>query len=202
MKSKSLAMKSGGSALRIAVAAMLIALSLVVSLLPSLPGPITKFSGFPLLLGGLLVGPRTAFALGCITDLIGFMVKPTGWFFPGFTLTQGLTALLPALMTLGKDPLTWRPLNLENRLSEPLGGTLGSYGRLLLIFGITQLVTSVLLVSIFTSKIVVGTPLLYELSSRALAQAMHVPVYALLAIAVLKALSETDLYSRLLKARR
>ena len=201
-ESKYLAMKSGGSALRIAVAAMLIALSLVVSLLPSLPGPITKFSGFPLLLGGLLVGPRTAFALGCITDLIGFMVKPTGWFFPGFTLTQGLTALLPALMTLKRDPITWRLIDEGPRKKEPIGGTIGAYGRLFLIFGITQLITSVLLVSFFTSKIVVGTPFLLELSSRFIAQATHVPVYALLALAILQALSETDLYGRLLKARR
>jgi riboflavin transporter len=200
VKAKSLAMKTGSSPLRIAVAAMLVALSLVISILPSLPGPITKFSGFPLLLGGLLVGPRTGFAVGCLTDLIGFMLRPTGWFFPGFTLTQGLTALIPAFMSRGKDPYTWREETSD--LKEPKGGNLGSYLRLLLIFGLTQLVTSVLLVSLFTSKVVAGTPWLYELTSRAIAQATHVPIYAFLALAVLRSLSETDLYKRLIRARR
>jgi len=193
-------MKTGSSALRIAVAAMLVALSLIISMLPSLPGPITKFSGFPLLLGGLLVGPRTSFTLGCLTDLIGFMLRPTGWFFPGFTLTQGLTCLIPALFARGKDPYTWREEKSEDR--EPRGGSVGAYLRLLLIFAVTQSITSVWMVSFFTAKVVAGTPLVYELTKRSIAQAMHVPVYAFLALAILRALSETDLYKRLLRARR
>jgi ECF transporter S component (folate family) len=189
-----------GSAQRIALGAMLVALSFVISLLPSLPGPITKFAGFPLLLGGMLVGPRTGFAVGCLTDLIGFAFRPTGPFFPGFTLTQGMTCMLPGLFTRGKDPFTWRDEKSENRV--PRGGAIGSYLRLLVIFAITQAITSVLLVSIFRSKLVAGTPLLYELTTRGIAQLTHVPVYAILAFAILKTLSETDLYERLLKARK
>ena len=193
-------MKARRTALRIAVAAMLVALSYVVSILPSLPGPMTKFSGFPLLLGGLLVGPRTGFAVGCLTDLIGFVFRPTGWFFPGFTLTQGLTAMLPGVFSKDKDPFTWRGVDDESEL--PKGGLLGSYLRIFAIFAVTQFFTSVLLVSLFRSKIVAGTPLLYELSTRAIAQATHVPVYAFLALMVLRALSQTDLYKRVLRARK
>jgi ECF transporter S component (folate family) len=189
-----------GSAQRIALGAMLVALSFVISLLPSLPGPITKFAGFPLLLGGMLVGPRTGFAVGCLTDLIGFAFRPTGPFFPGFTLSQGLTCMLPGLFTRGKDPYTWRDEKSEDKTSR--GGALGSYLRLFLIFGVTQTVTSVLMVSVFRSKIVAGTPLLYELTTRSFAQATHVPVYALLAFAILKALSTTELYERLIKVRK
>ena len=195
---KSLAMKTSTSALRISVAAMLVALSFVTSLLPSLPGPITKFNGFPLLLGGLLVGPRTGFAVGCIADLLGFMVRPTGPFFPGFTLTQGLTALIPALFARKVDPLTWR----RSKTEEKEVGLVGAYLRLLGIFGVTQAITSVLMVSYFTSKIVQGTPFELELFNRTLAQLTHVPVYAFMALAVLRALAETDLYPRLLKARK
>jgi riboflavin transporter len=179
---------------------MLVALSFVISLLPSLPGPITKFAGFPLLLGGMLVGPRTGFAVGCLTDLIGFAFRPTGPFFPGFTLTQGLTCMLPGLFTRGKDPFTWRDERSENK--NPRGGAGGSYLRLLLIFGLTQAITSVLLVSFFRSKIVAGTPFLYELATRGIAQATHVPIYAFMAFAILKTLSDTDLYERLLRARK
>lgn len=180
---------------------MLVALSFVTSMLPSLPGPITKFSGFPLLLGGLLVGPRTGFAVGCVADLLGFMVRPTGPFFPGFTITQGLTALIPALFTRKVNPLTWQR-NDHDGETPSNGGIVMAYLRLVAIFGVTQLVTSVVLVSIFTSQIVMGTPLILELGNRLFAQITHVPVYAFMALAVLRTLAETDLFERLLKARK
>ena len=167
-----------GSAQRIALGAMIVALSFVISLLPTLPGPITKFAGFPLLLGGML-GPRTGFAVGCLTDLIGFAFRPTGPFFPGFTLTQGLTCMLPGLFTRLRDPFTWREPDSEVKI--PRGGSVGAYLR---IFGIFA-----------------GTPLMYELNTRALAQLTHVPVYALMAFAILQTLSQTELYERILKAR-
>lgn len=187
------------SARRIAVAAMLVALSMVISMLPSLPGPITKFGGFPLLLGGLLVGPRTGFAVGCLADLIGYALHPTGWFFPGFTVTQGLTAMIPGLFSRGKDPLTWRAETSED--PTIIGGPVAAYARLVGIFGVAQLVTSVILVSIFTAKIVQGTPLDFELGRRALAQMIHVPVYAFLAFSVLGSLSQTEMYKRILVSR-
>ena len=81
-------------------------------------------------------------------------------------------------------------------------GLVGAYLRLLGIFGVTQAITSVLMVSYFTSKIVQGTPFELELFNRTLAQLTHVPVYAFMALAVLRALAETDLYPRLLKARK
>lgn len=183
---------------------MIVALSFIVSLLPTIPGPITKFTGFPLLLGGLLLGPRTGFAVGCLTDLIGFAFRPFGPFFPGFTLTQGLTCMLPGLLTLGRDPFTWLPVkrDLGEERSTPEQQSWISYLRLVSIFGITQLITSVLMVSYFTSQFVIGTPLELELATRALAQATHVPVYAFMALAVLRVLSRTDLYERVLKARK
>ncbi len=103
-------MSSRASAQRIAVAAMFVALALIVGLLPTIPGSALKFTGLPLLLAGLLVGPRTGFAIGCLTDLLGFALRPAGWFFPGFTLTQGLTAMIPGLLTRGRDPLTFQKL--------------------------------------------------------------------------------------------
>lgn len=193
-------MKSGGSALRISVAAMLVALSVVASMMPSLPGPITKFSGFPLLLGGLLLGPRTAFAVGCVTDLIGFVLRPTGPFFPGFTLTQGLTALIPALLVGGRDPITWFETQKGER-GELFQTPLWRYLRILGVFAVAQLVTSVLLVSYFRSQLA-GTPIELELAQRSLAQVAHVPVYAFMALAVLNGLAQSDIYPRLLKARR
>ncbi len=210
-------MNARATALRTSVAAMFAALTFLVAYLPTIPGSAFKFMGFPLLLGGMLIGPRTGFAVGCLTDLINFALHPSGPFFPGFTLTQGLTAMLPGLATWGRDPLTWRrvaPRELElTKKGEPLPpsnqlppltwwASCLAYLRLLLIFGVTKALTSVLLVSYFTSRYVAGTPLEAELISRAAIQAVHVPIYALLALLVLQGLASTDLYTRMLKARR
>ena len=187
---------------------MFVALSLVISLLPTIPGTIFRFGGFPLLLGGLLIGPRTGFAVGCLTDLISFAMRPPGPFFPGFTLTQGLTCMIPALIMMGRDPLTGLRLGMEippdadsESFGPPkLGGFL-AYFRLFTVFGITQLVTSVLMVSYFRVYLF-GTVWQLEILERAFAQAVHVPIYAFLALGILKSLSENELYERLLKARR
>jgi ECF transporter S component (folate family) len=197
-------MNARATALRISVAAMFTALTVVVAYLPTIPGPELKFSGFPLLLASLLIGPRTGFAVGCLTDVINFSLHPTGWFFPGFTLTQGLTAMLPGLLTARIDPLTGRPLPApgEPRPEARQGHSVAAYLRLLGIFALTKLLTSVLLVSLFTSRVTRGTPLAYELTKNGLTQAVHVPIYALLALGVLQGLAQTDLYERLLKARR
>lgn len=191
-------------ALRISVAAMFVALTLIVAYLPTIPGSAFKFSGFPLLLGSLLIGPRTGFAIGCLTDLVNFALHPSGMFFPGFTLTQGLTAMLPGLFTRHRDPLSGKPLWGDGGYALPLihAHPWLAYLRLLVMFAVTKILTSVLMVSVFTSKIVLGTPLLYELIHRATIQAVHVPIYALLALLVLQGLSQSELYERILRARR
>lgn len=202
-------MSTRANALRISVAAMFVALTILVAYLPTIPGSAFKFSGFPLLVAGLLVGPRTGFAVGCLTDIVNFALHPTGPFFPGFTLTQGLTCMLPGLCTVNIDPLTGQRIDAlrEDRqlVTQKLFSSLGiitAYLRILLIFGLAKIITSVALVSFFTSKVVMGTPLAYELLHRALIQAVHVPIYALLALGVLKGLARTDLYFRILRARR
>lgn len=195
-------MNARATALRTSVAAMFVALTLMVGLLPTIPGSALKFIGFPLLLGSLLVGPRTGFAVGCLTDLILFSLRPAGPFFPGFTLTQGLTAMLPGLLTRKLDPLSGRPLLAEGgELPLVSGNPLVAYLRLLAIFAVTKLLTSVLLVSVFTSWLT-NLPLKIVLLEKLVVQAWHVPIYALLALLVLQGLAQTDLYPRLLRARR
>lgn len=152
------------------------------------------------MLAGMLVGPRTGFAIGCLTDIMVFVLRPPGMFFPGFTLTQGLTAMLPGLMTRGREPLTGQPLTRGG--FQPSGvAPWRSFARLVGIFGVTQLITSVLMVSYFTSELI-GIPLELELAKRAFYQCVHVPIYAALGVALLLELSETESYTSLLRARR
>jgi hypothetical protein len=77
-----------------------------------------------------------------------------------------------------------------------------AYLRLLVIFAGTKLLTSVLLVSLFTTWLVGTIPLQAKLLETLIIQAWHVPIYALLAMLVLQGLAHTELYARLLKARR
>ncbi len=180
---------------------MFVALSLIAGLLPTLPGSFLKFGGFPLLLAGLLVGPRTGFALGCLTDIMVFVLRPPGMFFPGFTLTQGLTAMLPGLLTRGKEPLTGWSVKEKGLVLD--GFSQGkAFLRLLVIFGITQLITSVLLVYYFTYEYGVLQRLELGVAQRTLNQSIHVPIYAAMAVAVLAELSQTESYLSLLRARR
>lgn len=199
-------MNARATSLRISVAAMFVAFTLLVAYLPTVPGSALKFMGFPLLLGSLLIGPRTGFAIGCLTDIINFALHPSGPFFPGFTLTQGLTAMIPGLMTRKIDPLTGLrldPAPCDDKVSPARAPSRSfvAYLRLLGIFGVTKLLTSVLMVSFFTSHLI-GTPLEYELTHRAVIQAVHVPIYAFLSLLVLQGLAPTELYRRILKARR
>lgn len=46
---------------------------------------------------GMLYGPTVAFFGGLVSDIIGFIIKPTGTFSPLFTLQEGFAAMLYGL---------------------------------------------------------------------------------------------------------
>ena len=52
------------------------------------------FTSIPVAITGFLFGPMVGFVSGILVDLGSFLVKPTGAFFPGFTLTVGLNGLI------------------------------------------------------------------------------------------------------------
>lgn len=62
----------------------------------------------PLALAGMLYGPVPAFVIGMLTDLLSFFIKPTGAYFPGFTLTMALTGLVFGLLLYRCKTELWR----------------------------------------------------------------------------------------------
>ncbi len=76
--------------------ALLIALQIILTRFLSIQTPIVRigFGFLPLAIMGILYGPTIAFIGGIVSDLLGFIMFPTGTYFPGFTLTTGLTALV------------------------------------------------------------------------------------------------------------
>lgn len=84
---------------------LLISISIVLKLLFEVYIPLGGFpslrlniTALPIMLSGILLGPLAGFAVGIISDILCFFIKPGGPFFIGFTLVSGLTGLIPGLL--------------------------------------------------------------------------------------------------------
>ena len=93
------------SSLTIVRAGLFIAMSLVLKVIFSFIIPLAgvpalriNFASIPLMLSGIILGPLPGFLTGAVADIINFIVKPDGPFFPGFTLTSGLIGFLPGII--------------------------------------------------------------------------------------------------------
>ena len=101
----------------LAVAAMLLALAVVlgffsVQLTESIRISFTFLANE---LTGMLFGPVVGMLEGGLSDIINYMIKPTGPFFPGFTISGILGGLIYGVL-LYKKPLTLRRIILTNSL--------------------------------------------------------------------------------------
>lgn len=144
--------------LRLVTAALLIALSVIASRFLSINTPILRigFGWLPVLLAGMLYGPSWGFIVGALADFIGATLFPFGAYFPGFTLSAGLSgAILPLL--LGR-----------NRWKSP-------YWKLLVAVAVSEFVTSVVL-NTYWLTIITGKTAFALLPVRGLNSAVMVPV--------------------------
>lgn len=97
----------------VVVSGLLTALSIVLTRVfaanfPVFGVPAARLSiGFvPVMLAGMLCGPLWGMAVGGVADALGFLLFPSGVYFPPITLTSMLAGLLPALVMryAGKAP--------------------------------------------------------------------------------------------------
>lgn len=93
------------TALTIVRAGLFIAMSLVLKVvfeiyipLGGLPALRINFAQIPIMLSGIILGPVIGFCSGAASDIINFVVKPGGPFFPGFTLVSALSGFIPGLI--------------------------------------------------------------------------------------------------------
>ncbi|HSL86499.1 MAG TPA: folate family ECF transporter S component, partial [Bacteroidales bacterium] len=72
----------------IAFGGMLIAFSVVLSFFKVPLGPTLQisFASLPIAAAGMLFGPFVGGIVGFVSDILGYIVRPHGFFFPGFTL--------------------------------------------------------------------------------------------------------------------
>lgn len=92
------------------ISAMLTALAIVLGFFKI---PISNlieihFSFLPLALVGQLFGPVVSGIVGILSDLGSYVVKPTGPFFPGFTISTMVSGLIYGFVLKGKKITVWR----------------------------------------------------------------------------------------------
>ena len=124
-----------------------------------------SFGGFPIILSGYLLGPIPGFIVGAMSDIVGFIIRPSALGFnPVFILTSALTGLIPVVVT-----------NL-------LGNKYPRFEMHKVLIGIFigQILTSVIMVPIF-STIIYGKHSFWFLAYRAfIKQVISIPIYAFL----------------------
>ncbi len=148
--------------------------------------PITtiSFKGLPIILSGLFLGAPMGFAVGTVADIVAFIVRPSPFpFNPLFTLTSALTGAIPAIMM--------KVLKDEGEFK---------FWKVLVSIAVGQFITTVTLVPIFRVLIYKlfaqggEAPIFTILFTKALIkQAIHVPVYSLITVAVYKPLKASKL---------
>lgn len=98
---------------RLILCAMLIALQTALGILVSIPlGPSIRvtFGYIVVAISAVLLGPAPAAIGAMASDLLAFLLHPTGPFFPGFTLSAGLGGLTYGLMLYRRECTLWRVL--------------------------------------------------------------------------------------------
>ena len=89
----------------LAAAAMLVALTVILSFLVIYFGPSTKvsFAFVPMAAGSMLFGPVVGGVVGALSDIIGYIIKPVGPYMPFFTITCALTGLVYGVFLFNKE---------------------------------------------------------------------------------------------------
>lgn len=172
--------KSGTySANKITYMALFIALGVVINTVRI--GSIS-FGGFPIILSGYLLGPIPGFIIGALSDILGFIIRPSGFGFnPIFTLTSALTGAIPVIVT---------------RL---LGERYPRYSFIKVLIGVFvgQMLTSVILVPIF-SQLLYMKIFSVEATKAFIKQIVSIPVYSFLIVSLNDRLSKVIKFDKII----
>ncbi|MCR4763684.1 MAG: folate family ECF transporter S component [Lachnospiraceae bacterium] len=129
------------------------------------------FSGVPNQIVAYLFGPAVGTLFGGVLDVLKFFVKPTGPFFPGFTLSAALGGMIYGIM------LYHRPLSLRNVFLAQL---------------IVKIVINIGLNTVWL-KILYDKAILVILPGRMLSNAIMLPIDTLLTYVILKVMEQAVL---------
>lgn len=160
----------------LAITAMLIAVGIVLGAVTTIQvTPFMKvgFSGLANELTAFLFGPVVGGIMGGVTDILKYIMKPTGDFFFGWTLNAILGAVIYGVAFYHKPISFWRILAAKTVVAIVVNMFLGTYWL----------------------SIMYGRAFMVMLPARALKQVASVPLESLLFFIVLKALSKAKVFS-------
>lgn len=90
---------------KIIISALLLASTIVINRFLSINTSILSigFTFVPLMLSGIILGPKYSLLIGLLADLIGALLFPFGAYFFGYTISGALTGLIYGLFLYQKD---------------------------------------------------------------------------------------------------
>ncbi len=150
--------------------ALNIVLTRIVSLrinIGAVEGIRISFGALPTIISGIMLGPMAGGIVGAVGDVLGYYINPVGTYIPLFTLSAALTGVIPSLLL--------RFFKCPNY----------SLWQLILAIGIGQFITSIILTPYFL-QLAFKIPFFATIPARIIVQAINVPVYALLILAIEK----------------
>ena len=117
--------------------AMLLALQIILGALTlQLDSSIQiTFDYLPLCAVSMLFGPVPAMLTGALSDLLAFLIRPTGAFNPGFTISAAVSGLLYSLFLYDQEPLKLWQLILARLIVVVVCNAVLNTAWLLLMYG-------------------------------------------------------------------
>ncbi|SDB12701.1 ECF transporter S component, folate family [Pseudobutyrivibrio sp. YE44] len=156
------------------VAAMLTALGIILGFfnLPISQIMEIRFGSIPICMAGMLFGPGVAGVVGGIVDIGAYFIKPTGPFFPGFTLSNIVGGIIFGLMLHGK------------KITFP---------RVFMTEVLYTIIVGVIMNSYWLSTLYLKDGYLATIAARLPKELIMIPVYSVLIFSILKAFDRVKL---------
>ena len=165
---------------KIVMAGLLIAISVILSrvfsadlLIAGVPSARLSIGFIPIVLAGIILGPAWGMCVGAMADVLGFILFPSGMYFPPITLTSAMVGLLP-----------WVVFRLAVRCSQWL--------KVLLAVGVTQIACSIFLQTLWLSLLFQKS---YEVLfyPRAVVALVTIPIFFVIIQSLLAGLKKANL---------
>ena len=126
-----------------------------------------RFQSFPIAISGALFGPAIGAITGVISDVGGYIAKPTGAFFPGFTVSAAITGIIFGILLR------------TNQKGKAL------LARVALAMGINTLVIGIVLNSLWLSMLY-GNPFPVTMAARLPKELIMFPINTLILYVIME----------------
>lgn len=148
---------------KVILSGILLALLIVLNRFISIKTPllVISFSFVPIMMSAIWLGPKYSTAIAALGDFIGAILFPFGTYFPGFTISAGLSGLIYGLFLYKKQN---QEINNKKFILKLIISNL-------LVLGIVE----IFIVSIWLNMLY-GKAYLVVVSSRVVAQVIMLPI--------------------------